>query len=183
MGTTPKRYVLVDRDGVLNRDRADSVRAVDQFEWLPGAAEAVAALNAKGYGVLVVTNQGCVGRGDVDGDTLEKIHLAMLESVAEAGGWIAAIFVCPHTDDDGCDCRKPKTGLIDRARRRHGFDPAETWMVGDDLRDVEAARAAGCRPVLVRTGKGSGLTVDRGVAVYDDLAAFAAAVDVVKGDS
>lgn len=168
------RFVLLDRDGVLNRDLPGSVLSADDLEPIEGSAEAVAWLNRAGFEVAVVTNQACVGRGELAPEELERIHLRLLETVAAAGGCIRAIHVCPHTDDDACDCRKPRPGLLRHAAAEHGLDLATTWFVGDDLRDVEAARAAGCRPALVRTGKGARVGPVEGVPVFDDLAAFAA---------
>lgn len=175
MSTAGRRVVLLDRDGVLNVDRPESVQTVAAFELIEGAAQAVARLCDAGYTILVVTNQACVGRGDVSAETLEAIHDRLRADVAAVGGRISRIYVCPHRDEDGCDCRKPKPGLVARAQRDFGFEPAETWLVGDDERDVLAARAAGCRPALVRTGKGAQHTAAmREVPVYRDLAAFAA---------
>ena len=168
--------ILLDRDGVINRDLPTSVLSREQFEMLAPSPAAIALLNRKGYRIAVVTNQACVGRGELSGDELDRIHQMMREQVAEAGGHIDAIYVCPHTDDDRCDCRKPRTGLIDRARDELGFVPEHTWMVGDDLRDVEAARAAGCRPAVVHSGKLRADQTPADVASYRDLMDFARSV-------
>ncbi len=167
-----KAFILLDRDGVINRDLPRSVLRVEDFELLPGAAEAIATLDGKGFGVLVITNQACVGRGDLPAEGLEAIHALMLERLAAAGGRIAGIYVCPHTDEAGCNCRKPRPGLIERARDEHGFEPARTWFVGDSERDVPAAVAAGCRPVLLRSGKPLA-SPPADVPVFDDLTQFA----------
>ena len=168
-----QRYVLLDRDGVINRDLPGSVLHRRDFELLPGVGEAIAQINRKGYGVLVLTNQACVGRGELSRPELDEIHDLMRRLIAEKGGRIADIFVCPHVDTDNCDCRKPRPGLVQRAQVRYSFDPPETWMVGDAGRDIEAALNAHCRPALVRTGKGAATTVSATVPVFTDLAHFA----------
>lgn len=165
--------VLLDRDGVINRDKPGSVRSVDDFELLPGAAGAIAELNRKGYHVLVVTNQACVGRGDLAMAGLEAIHQELRRQLKILGGRIDRFYVCPHVDEDACTCRKPLPGLIESARKDYRFDPAATWMVGDSSRDVEAARRAGCRAALVLTGKPLSDTRYTDVPIYDDLAHFA----------
>ena len=136
-------------------------------------AEAIAELNRKGYRVLVITNQGCVGRGELQPAGLEAIHEKMLDEVAHAGGHIDEIYVCPHIDEDGCDCRKPKPGLINRARSDYDFDPAVTWFIGDTARDVGAAKNAGCRPGLIRSGQHGAGDFDDNLSVFDDLSHFA----------
>jgi D-glycero-D-manno-heptose 1,7-bisphosphate phosphatase len=173
MGNDERRYILLDRDGVINRDLPGSVCRVADFDPLPGALEAIVELNRKGYRVLVLTNQSCVGRGELDPPELQAIHRLMRKLVVDAGGRIDGIYVCPHTEEDGCDCRKPRPGLIEQARSAHGFDPATTWLVGDASRDIAAARSAGCRPALVRTGKGASSAAHTEASMFDDLAQFA----------
>lgn len=141
---------------------------------IPGAAEAVALLNAKGYRVLVITNQACVGRGDLSRSLLDLIHAHMDDAIASHGGQIDGWFVCPHRADENCLCRKPNPGLLRQAREFFGFIPERTRFVGDATRDVEAARIFGCIPVLVRTGKGE-VTARRypQVECHQDLFDFA----------
>ena len=173
----PAPVVLLDRDGVLNVDRPDYVRTPSELVLLPGVAAALRDLRARGYRALVITNQAGVGRGLVTAATLTAIHTRLRELVAAAGGAIDGIYVCPHRPEDGCPCRKPKPGLIERARAEWGFEPRDTWFVGDSARDVEAARAARVRPALVRTGhRDYEPTPGDGVAAFDDLAAFVAAL-------
>lgn len=166
-------HVLLDRDGVINRDLTGSVLRVADFELLPRVDAAIAQINRKGYRVVVLTNQACIGRGELSWQELGEIHSLMQQLIARAGGSIEAIHVCPHVAEDHCDCRKPRPGLVRRAQLDHGFNPADTWLVGDAQRDIEAARSANCRPALVRTGKGAAVRPDRDVAVFDDLAHFA----------
>lgn len=168
------RAVLLDRDGVLNVDRLDSVLSIDELAVERGAAAGVAALNALGLRVLVLTNQGCVGRGQLSRAGLDAIHAELARRIAAAGGRLDGFYVCPHRADEGCRCRKPLPGLIEQARADHGFDPAATWFVGDMERDIAAARAGGCRPALVRTGKGARVVPPPDVPQFDDLAGFAA---------
>lgn len=166
--------VLLDRDGVLNEDLPGSVLRLDDLRLLPGAVEAVVLLGAKGYLVLVATNQACVGRGDLPESVLQEIHRTIGRLVEEAGGRIDGWFVCTHRAEEGCHCRKPRPGLLESAREAFGFDPAATCFVGDAGRDVLAALAAGCLPILVRTGKGAKAEAAHpDVPCHDDLLAFA----------
>jgi len=174
-----KPAILLDRDGVINRDRPDSVKSVDELVLLEGAAEAIARLNRAGYEVIIFTNQSCVGRGTVTLERLDEIHGELERRLAVAGATIDAYYVCPHAPEDRCDCRKPAPGLLLRATEERGFDPAATWAVGDAVRDIEATRAAGLRPALVLTGKGRRSRAEASDApVFDDLAAF---VDALLG--
>jgi D-glycero-D-manno-heptose 1,7-bisphosphate phosphatase len=174
--SSPRRVVLLDRDGTINRDRPGSVLRQEDFELLPGAVAAIAALSRAGYTVALITNQACIGRGDVSAATVAAIHAGLAADIAAAGGRLDGIYVAAATDPADPD-RKPNPGLILRAQADLGFVPAETWLVGDDSRDVEAARRAGVRPALVLTGKGE--TARRAhpdVPVFADLAAFAQAL-------
>jgi D-glycero-D-manno-heptose 1,7-bisphosphate phosphatase len=169
--------VLLDRDGVLNRDLPGSVTALSELSLEAGADRAVALLSRAGYAVLVITNQAAVGRGQLSGAELTRINDQLAAWVAAAGGRIDRFYVCTHAEQEGCPCRKPKPGLIEQACREWGFVRAETWLVGDAERDVAAARAAGCRPALVRTGKGATTAPHHPeVPAYDDLLAFATAL-------
>ena len=175
-----KKFVLLDRDGVINADRPGSVLSVDDFELLPDVDRAISLLERKGYRMLVITNQACVGRGELTIGELERIHLKMREQLAAEVTRIEKIYVCPHTDDEGCDCRKPRPGLVEQAQRDFGFEPRETWLIGDDLRDIRAAVAAGCRPALVRTGKGARVDPPPGVPVFGDLMDFAQQIECAE---
>jgi D-glycero-D-manno-heptose 1,7-bisphosphate phosphatase len=171
------KLVLLDRDGVLNEDRADFVKSPAELVLVAGAAAAVARLNRDGIRVAVCTNQSCVGRGIIGSDRLEQIHAHLRTLLARDGARIDAIFVCPHAPWERCDCRKPAPGLLREALRRFGADAAATPMIGDALRDLQAAKAAGCPRHLVRTGHGieaqaQGVPHDvLPVAVHDDLPA------------
>ncbi len=144
---------------------------LDDLELAPGAFDGAAMLRDDGYALVVVSNQACVGRGQLTVDALQAINDELNHRLGDAiNGW----FVCPHTAEAGCDCRKPLPGLVRDAQRVWGFDPASTWFVGDDDRDVEAALAGGCRPVLVRRGKGLAASGRwPSVPTFDDLRTFA----------
>ena len=149
-----QRYVLLDRDGVINYDSDEFIKSPEQ--WLPidGSLEAITLLNAHGYLVIVVTNQSGVARGLLDEAMLEEIHAKMRRLVNEKGGDIAAIYYCPHGADSDCECRKPKAGLLKAFAADFNADLTTIAVIGDSLRDVQAAEAVGAQPILVKTGKG-----------------------------
>jgi D-glycero-D-manno-heptose 1,7-bisphosphate phosphatase len=178
---TPK-LVIVGRDGILNRFREDHVKEPAEWEPLPGALEAVARLNHAGWHVVVATNQAGIGRGMIDMQAVNAVHLHMMKMLASKGGRLDAVFFCPHARDDHCDCRKPLPGMMHDIAQRYGADLKNVPMVADTLRDLEAARAAGCPPHLVKTGRASLVSESElaqwvaavpGTVVHDDLAAFA----------
>jgi histidinol-phosphate phosphatase family protein len=136
--------VFLDRDGVINRMRRDHVKSWSEFELLPGVIDAVARISASGRQVIVLTNQSAIGRGLVAEKTVAEIHARVTELVEAAGGRIAGFLVCPHSPEEGCDCRKPAPGLFYKARRELGVNLSQAVMVGDQPSDIEAARAAGC---------------------------------------
>lgn len=149
--------VFLDRDGVINRDSEAYVKNWSEFSFLPNSLEALRRLHENDCRCVVVTNQSAIGRGIATRADVERIHRKMSERVAEAGGRIEDIFYCPHVPADGCRCRKPEPGLVLRACRRLGIEPAASAMVGDSARDIECALRAGCgATVLVRTGNGAG---------------------------
>lgn len=169
--------VILDRDGVINQDSPDYIKSPGEWIPLPGSLEAIARLTRAGWRVAVATNQSGLARGLFDPAILEAIHARMCQAVEAAGGRIHLIQYCPHGPEDGCDCRKPRPGLFHRIARDLDVSLAGVPAVGDSARDLEAARAAGCRPILVRTGNGEG-TLARGACppntpVFADLAAVA----------
>src|SRR5678816_2606236 len=149
------KLTILDRDGTINEDREDFVKSPDEWVPIPGSLEAIARLNHAGWHTVVATNQSGLARGLFDLATLNAIHARMYRALAELGGRIDAVFFCPHGPDDGCACRKPRPGMLAMIGERYGVPLAETYAVGDSLRDLEAAVAAGCAPHLVRTGKGA----------------------------
>jgi D-glycero-D-manno-heptose 1,7-bisphosphate phosphatase len=151
--------VFLDRDGTLNRERADYVKSWREFEWLPGALDALAVLASLDVPVLVVTNQSALGRGILDPSALHAIHAQARAEALAAGGRMDDFLICPHAPADGCTCRKPKPGLLLQAAARYNLDLQSCVFVGDSLTDMQAAEAAGCGWLLVRTGR-QGTTLD-----------------------
>jgi D-glycero-D-manno-heptose 1,7-bisphosphate phosphatase len=149
-----RRYVLLDRDGVINDDDIDFIKSPDEWHPIEGSLEAIAMLNEHGYEVAVITNQSGIARGMLDEATLGKIHDKMHTMLTEKGGAIVAIYYCPHGPDSLCNCRKPKPGLLERFALEKDVDLTTVYLVGDSLRDIQAAQAVGANPLLVKTGKG-----------------------------
>jgi D-glycero-D-manno-heptose 1,7-bisphosphate phosphatase len=170
----PTKIIFLDRDGVLNEDSPDFITAPEQWHPIAGSLEAVAALSQAGYRIAIVTNQSAIARGLLDEPGLDAIHAKLHREVEAHGGQIDAIFHCPHAPGAGCACRKPAPGLIEAASAALDVDPRGAPLVGDRLSDLEAARRAGCRPLLVRSGRLSSADVQsvesEGVSVYRDLA-------------
>lgn len=175
------KIVIMGRDGILNVFRPDHVKSPEEWETVPQALEAVARLNHAGWHVVVATNQSGIGRGLIDMTTVNSIHLHMIKLLAERGGRIDAVFFCPHAPGEQCECRKPQPGLMREIGERYGVDLANVPMVGDTLRDLLAAQAAGCQPHLVRSGRAAHLDEAiladwlrqvPGTQVHADLAAF-----------
>ncbi len=171
------RLILLDRDGVINFDSADYIKRADEWIPIPGSIGAIARLKRGGWRVAVCTNQAGIGRGLLGEGDLAAIHRRLADALAAEGVALDGLAHCPHHPDAGCECRKPRPGMLLAMMARLDASPAETFYVGDDLKDVEAAQNAGCTPVLVRTGHGAEVEQaarDLGVAwVEDDLAAFA----------
>lgn len=175
------RHVILDRDGVLNREAADAgyVREPSEFHWLPGALEGLAILRRAGLYLSVATNQSAVGRGVMSHAQLQAVHERMRADAAGHGAALDAVLVCPHAPQEQCACRKPAPGLIQAAVAHAGIAARECLVIGDDQRDLEAARRAGVTGVLVRTGKGEQTEQEvrgQGVPAYDDLAQLARAI-------
>jgi D-glycero-D-manno-heptose 1,7-bisphosphate phosphatase len=145
------RAVFLDRDGVINEKAPEGsyIMSADQFVVLPGAVEAIARLTRNDLLVFVVTNQRCIGKGIATVEDVAEIHERLSQAVADAGGRIEQIYVCPHDYKDACLCRKPKPGMLLQAAREHSLTLSECWMIGDSMSDVSAGREAGCRTVLV----------------------------------
>ena len=175
------KLVIFGRDGILNQYRDDHVKAALEWEPVPGALEAVARLNHAGWHAVVATNQAGIGRGMIDMAAVNAVHLHMMKMLAAKGGRLDAVFFCPHARDEHCECRKPQPGMMRDIAQRYGADLGQVPMVADTLRDLEAARAAGCPPHLLRTGR-AGLVAEAemsqwvaavpGTLVHDDLGAF-----------
>jgi D-glycero-D-manno-heptose 1,7-bisphosphate phosphatase len=172
------KLVILDRDGTINHDSDQYIKSPEEFRPIKGSLEGIARLTQAGYRVVVATNQSGIARGLFDTRTLFAIHDALLRALAQVGGRIDAFFFCPHAADAGCQCRKPQPGMLLEVARRFNVSLDDVYMVGDALRDLEAAAAAGARPVLVLTGKGAKTREDGGLPpgtrIFPDLAAVAA---------
>jgi len=144
------RFVLLDRDGVINRRIISGyVTCWEKFVFLPGALEALRLLNERNYQVIVVSNQAGVGKGQVSAADLDEVTLRFIAEVGAHGGRIISVYYCTHRAEDGCECRKPKPGLLRRAQAEHHFDFERTFLVGDTESDLRAAQAAGCPAIMV----------------------------------
>jgi D-glycero-D-manno-heptose 1,7-bisphosphate phosphatase len=176
------KLIILGRDGILNEFREDHIKAPEEWVAVPGALEAVSRLNHAGWHAVVATNQSGIGRGMIDMATVNAVHAHMMRCLQALGGRIDAVFFCPHTPEDDCDCRKPLPGMMLDIGRRYGVDLGQVPMVCDTLRDLQAAQAAGCEPHLVRSGRATLLDAAQlatvieqvpGTFVHSDLAALA----------
>jgi D-glycero-D-manno-heptose 1,7-bisphosphate phosphatase len=176
------KVVILGRDGILNEYREDHVKAPEEWIAVKGALEAVARLNHAGWHAVVATNQAGIGRGMIDMASVNAVHAHLNQLLMAQGGRIDAVFFCPHTPEEQCDCRKPQPGMMLDIGHRYGVDLHQVPMVCDTLRDLIAARAAGCEPHLVLSGRAALLDDEQlhqmlaqapGARVHADLAAFA----------
>jgi len=180
------KIVILDRDGTINADSDDYIKTADEWQPLPGALEAIARLNHAGWHVVLASNQSGLGRGLFDMAALNAMHAKLIKLLAAKGGRVDAIFFCPHSPDEGCNCRKPLPGLFEQIAERYGMALDGVHAVGDTLRDLIAAVGVGCVPHLVLTGKDAGLAAmlqqglplpdgyPAGTRVHADLMGFAA---------
>lgn len=169
------QLIILDRDGVINEDSDDYIKSPEEFIPLTGSLEAIARLNQANYKVLVATNQSGIARGLFTYDTLNQIHAKLHHLLAAVGGHVDGIFFCPHHPAEECSCRKPQPGLFHDIQARLETDLAAVPVVGDSLRDLQAAQRVGAQPILVKTGKGE-RTLAKGegldnIPVFADLAA------------
>lgn len=171
------KLIILDRDGVINQDSDDFIKSVDEFIPLPGSVEAIAKLKHAGYKVYIATNQSGIFRGLYDVKTLNAMHEKLTRLLKEHNSKIDGIEYCPHGPDDNCDCRKPKAGMYLNIAKQAGLtDYSQIMVVGDSLRDLQAAQSIQAQPHLVRTGKGE-RTIKKGkglegIPVYNDLSDF-----------
>jgi D-glycero-D-manno-heptose 1,7-bisphosphate phosphatase len=170
------KLIILDRDGVINIDSDAFIKSPDEWKPIPGSLNAIARLNQAGYCVVVATNQSGIGRKIFDMTTLNAIHQKMHAAAHHVGAKIDAVFYCPHTADENCDCRKPKSGMFQEIARRYDLSLKGVHCVGDSLRDLQAGFVVGCLPHLVLTGKGTGTQkkggLPPGTQVHADLAAM-----------
>ena len=169
------KLVILDRDGVINEDSEAFIKSAQEWQPLPGSLDAIARLRRAGWRVVVATNQSGLRRKLFDIGTLARIHDKMHRQLAEIGGHIDAIFICPCTDQERCACRKPKPGMLNEIADRLSISLEDVPYIGDKTSDLRAAKAAGAKPWLVRTGNGAKVELEGkhldGVRVFDDLSA------------
>jgi len=174
------KLVVLDRDGVINLDSDQYIKSPEEWKPIAGSLEAIARFTQAGFRVVVATNQSGLGRGLFDMATLNAMHDKMHKAVNQLGGRIDAVFFCPHAQDAGCACRKPKPGMLLEIAARFNLALAGVPVIGDSLRDLQAASAAGARPVLVLTGKGEQTLkaggLPEGTEIHQNLAAAATAL-------
>ena len=149
-----RRAVFLDRDGVINQNRNDYVRSTEQLHIFPNALPALAQLAQSNHAIVIITNQSAIGRGLVSTETITQINHYLIKRICEAGGRIDELYHCPHTPHDACECRKPKPGMLLQAASELKLELTRSWLIGDSLTDIQAASAAGVRPILVATGRG-----------------------------
>jgi len=166
------KLVILDRDGVVNFDSDEYVKSADEWLPIPGSIEAITRLSKAGFKVAIATNQSGVGRGYYDEFALQAMNQKMLDLVTAANGCIHAIAYCPHLPDAGCDCRKPAPGMIYQIEKMLDHPVQGAYFVGDSLKDIQAAQAANCIPILVTTGKGSKTLITLAETVYADTPVF-----------
>ena len=171
------RLVILDRDGVINEDSDNYIKSPEEWVPIPGSLEAIARLNHAGAVVTVATNQSGIGRGLFSINELNRIHAKFRDALARVGGHVDGIFFCPHSPEVQCQCRKPAPGLLRAISLRFATGLRDIPVIGDSLRDIEAARAAKANPVLVRSGKG--MYTQRHSPELDDVACFDDLADAV----
>jgi D-glycero-D-manno-heptose 1,7-bisphosphate phosphatase len=173
------KVIVLDRDGVGNEDSEEYIKSPNEWEPIKGSIQAIADLTANGFEIVIATNQSGLARGYFSEYDLANIHTKFLSLVEASGGFISAIFYCPHGPGAGCGCRKPKTGLLRKAETELKISLREEFFVGDSMKDLEAAQAFEMRPILVRTGKGRDTEADlcrtlrRSIPIFNDLSAAA----------
>ena len=167
------KLVILDRDGVINFDSEHYIKSPAEWRPIPGSIEAIARFNQNGFRVAVATNQSGIGRGLFDMATFNAINDKMMELVFRQGGRIDALFFCPHTAAEECECRKPRTGMLDEIAARFHTELKGVPAIGDSLKDLQAAESVGAQPILVLTGKGAKTREEGGMPrktlVFDDL--------------
>jgi D-glycero-D-manno-heptose 1,7-bisphosphate phosphatase len=149
-----KPIIFLDRDGVINYDSEHYIKSLDELKFIPGSLEAIARLTKAGHQIFVITNQSGVGRGLFTLETLQQMHQHIAKEAEKLGGKIEKFYFCPHKPEEGCDCRKPKPGMLEKAKQEFQLAEKKLIMVGDSLKDLEAGAAAGAKTFLVKTGNG-----------------------------
>ena len=179
------KFIILDRDGVINYESKDYIKSPDEWIPIPGSLEAISLLSQAGYTIVVATNQSGVGRGYYTEKDLAAIHQKMLNSLKKLGGTVDKVFYCPHHPDAHCNCRKPETGLFEQIARHYKLDLKGIIAIGDTLRDIKAALNVACQPILVLTGNGEQTLLNNReladeIPIFPDL--LAAVHSVLKED-
>jgi len=173
-----KKFVILDRDGVINFDSDNYIKSPDEWIPIPGSLDAIALLTKAGYPIVIATNQSGVNRGLYSLDTLQLIHRKMLNAIQSVGGKIEKIYFCPHRPDENCACRKPQPGMLQAILRDFNLKSDEVIYIGDSFKDWEVAQTIGCEFILVRTGNGEKtvkqLPQNDRTKIFDDLSAVVA---------
>jgi D,D-heptose 1,7-bisphosphate phosphatase len=185
-----QKCIFLDRDGTINKFN-EFITKPEDFELLDGAAEAIKKINSLGYLAIVITNQPVIARGETDFETLDLIHMKMETDLGKYGAYIDDLFYCPHHPDKGfpgerpefkieCDCRKPKPGMIFKAAAKYNIDLSRSYMVGDDMRDVNAGINAGCIPVFIGSVEKKRSLGFESISCFPDLACFSESIQTVS---
>lgn len=155
MEINKNKAIFLDRDGVINKKIiGDYVKCWAEFEFLTGVQEAIRMLNEAHFKVIVITNQACIGKGIITEEQLQQIHQQMINELQKYGAYLDAIYYCPHRVEDNCNCRKPKTGLLEQAAKEFKIDYKNSWLIGDEPKDIEAGKSVGCKTYQVTPEKG-----------------------------
>ena len=144
-----KKAIFLDRDGVINKKRDDYVKSIEELEIFPNIAKYLKILKDNGFLLIIVTNQSAVNRGVLSIERLEKINRFLIKQLEKEGCKIDDVFYCPHRPDEGCDCRKPKSGLLQQASTKYKIDLKQSWIIGDCDSDIEAGKNVGCRGIKI----------------------------------
>lgn len=174
------KLVIIDRDGVINKDSDAYIKAPEEWIPIPGSLQAISQLTKANFKIAVATNQSGVGRGYYDEEMLNQIHQKMLKQITEAGGKVDKIVYCPHHPNEQCNCRKPKPGLLQQIAEYYKISLTKIPYIGDSIRDVQAALNAGAQPILVLTGNGKQakeqLDNSKNIPIFPNLAEAAQSI-------
>jgi len=144
------KAVFLDRDGVINKKRIDHVKSVDEFKIFSNVGDAIKLLKDKGYLVIVITNQSVIGRNIISEKKLDEIHIELKNYLKQSNTYVDSIYYCPHIPEQNCDCRKPKPGLLIKASNDFGIDLEKSYFIGDSVSDLNAAKEAKCKGILLK---------------------------------
>ncbi|MCG2717283.1 MAG: D-glycero-beta-D-manno-heptose 1,7-bisphosphate 7-phosphatase [Nanoarchaeota archaeon] len=148
------KAIFIDRDGVINKDLGGYISRPEDFKFIEGVIEALKNLNQMEFKLIVITNQGGIAKGEYTEQDLESVHKKMVSLLENEGIRLTGIYYCPHHTSDNCDCRKPRTGMIEKAVKEHNIDPKKSFFIGDKTTDIQAGKDMGCMTFLVKTGYG-----------------------------